>query len=308
MKLAIGHGVAFREPLLREGKGVLEQPGRLRRHLEWWKRQGVEGLVFYDTYPDFYDRPFEHFVALKGALDDVGMPVGAFNALRKSLFVPELADRDERRLDHCRQVAAALGAEILDVSANVPLPTQRDPFSLATRPIFRGEYAPAELFEEAARRLKAIVQACARDGMHLSIELHDDGLQDTAEDCLRLLNLIGEPNVGLNPDLGNWARVPYEHLDSWRDQVAKMAAKTNYWEVKNYQAIYLANERRFASWPTLLDAGAIDFREAATILWRAGFRGWVCNEGGVGDYVRSQLTFLDYFRWTRDEWIPSVAE
>lgn len=308
MKLAIGHGAALREPLSREGKAVLEEPRRLRRHLEWWKQRGVEGIVFYDTYPDFYQRPIEHFAALKAALDEIGLPVGAFNALRKSLLLPDLADRDEQRLDYCRQVAAVLGAEILDVSVNVPLPLQLDPFSLATRPIFRGEYAPAELFEEAARRLKPIVQACARDGIAVSLELHDDGLQDTADDCLRLLNLIGEPNVGFNPDVGNWVRVPYAHVDGWRDQVAKMAARTNYWEVKNYQTVYLANERRFASWPTLLDAGIVDFREAATILWRAGFRGWVCNEGGVGDYVRSQLNFLEYFRWILDEWILSVAE
>jgi sugar phosphate isomerase/epimerase len=307
MKLAIGDGVALREPLIRDGKAALEQPGRLRGHLAWWKQQGVEGLVFYDQYPDFYERPQSHFREVKAVLDDVGLPVGAFNALRKSLFVPELADRDEKRLHHCLEIAAALGAEILDVSVNVPLPTQRGAHSLATRSTFRGELAPAAFYNEAASRLKPIARACAQAGMELSIELHDDGLQDTADDCLKLMALIDEPNVGLNPDLGNWARVPYEHLDTWRDQIQKMAARTNYWEVKNYQSIYLANEHRFASWSTVLDEGAIDFREAATILWRAGFRGWVCNEGGVGDYVRSQLRFIEYFRWILDEWLPASA-
>jgi sugar phosphate isomerase/epimerase len=308
VKLAIGSGVALREPLIREGRAALEQPTKLRPHLAWWKRQRVEGLVFYDNYPGFYERPAEHFRAIKAVLDEVELPVGAFNALRKSLFIPELADRDEQRLYRCLEAAAALGAQILDVSVNVPLPRQLDAQTLATRPIFRGEYAPAELYDEAARRLKPIARACAQAGLELSIELHDDGLQDTAADCLKLLGLIDEPNVGLNPDLGNWARVPYEHLDSWRDQIQAMADRTNYWEVKNYQAIYVAADRRFASWSTLLDDGLIDFREAATILWRAGFRGWVCNEGGVGDYVRSQLQFIEYFRWILDEWIPSVAE
>jgi sugar phosphate isomerase/epimerase len=306
MKLAIGNGVALRQPMLQNGRSILDDPSKLRPHLEWWKTQGVEGLVFYDNYPDFYQRPVEHFRALKAALDDTGLPVGAFNALRKSLFMPELADRDERRLRQCLEAAIALGASVLDVSVNVPLPTQNDPQSLATRRIFRGEVAPGEFYEEAARRLKPIVRDSARHGIALSLELHDDGLQDTAAGCLRLLRLIDEPNVGLNPDLGNWARVPYEHSDTWRDQIEQMAPRTNYWEVKNYQHMYLPSERRFASWPTLLDQGMIDFREAATILWRAGFRGWVCNEGGVGDYVRSQLNFLEYFRWIREEWLPAV--
>jgi len=307
VKLAIGQGVALQAPLLRDGTAVLDQPKKLSPHLAWWKKQGVEGLVFYDTYPGIYERPIKHFKTLKAVLDDVGLPVGAFNALRKSLFVPGLADRDDKRLHQCLDVAVALGAGILDVSANVPLPAQRDAHSLAIRPIFRGELAPEMFYVETAARLKSVARRCADSGIELSIELHDDGLQDTADDCLKLMNLIDEPNVGLNPDLGNWARVPYEHLDSWRDQIEKMAARTNYLEVKNYQALYLVGDRRSYSWTTLLDAGTIDFRECATILWRAGFRGWVCNEGGVGDYVRSQLNFIEYFRWILDEWIPGCG-
>ena len=68
MKLAIGSGVALHEPLVREGPTALEQPARLRNHLAWWKRQRVEGLVFYDNYPGFYERPDEHFRALKAVL------------------------------------------------------------------------------------------------------------------------------------------------------------------------------------------------------------------------------------------------
>ena len=308
MKLAIGSGVAFHEPLLRYGPAALEQPEKLRGHLAWWKKQGVEGVVFYDVYPGFYERPIEHFQRVKSVLDEVGLAVGGFNALRKTLFLPELADLDEKRTYRCLDVAVALGAEIFDMSVNVPLPTQRDPFAIATRQIFRGELAPAAFYDEAARRLKPVAQACAKAGLQLSLELHDDGLQSTADGCLKLLRLIDEPNVGVNPDLGNWARVPYEHLDTWRDQMNQLAAQTNYWEVKNYQSIYLASERRYYSWSTLLDEGTIDFREAATILWRAGFRGWVCNEGGTGDYVLSQLRFIEYLRWILDEWIPATAE
>jgi sugar phosphate isomerase/epimerase len=310
MKLAIESGVALRTPLLRDGRIALEEPRRLKGHLEWWKKQGAEGLVFYDAYPDFYQWPKEHFRALRAVLDDVGLPVGAFNALRKSLFLPEHADRDEARLNHCVEIAAILGAEILDVSLNVPLPTQNDAQSRATRPVFRGEVAPDSLYEEGARRLKPVARACAQAGLRLAIELHDDGLQDTADGCLKLLRLVDEPNVGLNPDLGNWLRVPYEHLDTWRDQLQKMASRTIYWEVKNYLTAYIASDRRFVSWHTFLDEGMIDFREAATLLWRAGFRGWVVQEGGIGvaDSIRSQLRYLEYFRWIRDEWIPASAE
>jgi len=69
-----------------------------------------------------------------------------------------------------------------------------------------------------------------------------------------------------------------------------------------------STDGRVCSWLTDLDDGDIDYREAATMLWRSGFRGWVCNEGGSGDYVRSNVKYLSYIRWILDEWIPSLEE
>lgn len=294
MKLAIGSGPAFRD-------------GRTAKRLEWWKKQGVEGIVFYDVWPaDFYRTPLSHFRETKAMLDDVGLAVAGFNALRKSLFMPELAEIDQRRTEHCLEVCEVLRPVIFDISVNVPIPNGLDPMAMAARPLYRGAYASEEAFRAAAHRLKPVAQALAKIGAELSIELHDDGLQDTADGCLKLMELIGEPNVGLNPDIGNWYRVPYQHPDSWRDQVRKMAAKTNYWEVKNYQRILVPADGRAYSWNVGLDEGDIDFRDAAVVLWRAGFRGWVCSEGGYGDVVYSNVKYLQYMRWILDEWIPSL--
>ncbi|HZR01260.1 MAG TPA: TIM barrel protein [Chloroflexota bacterium] len=295
MRLAIGSGPAFRE-------GV--SPAILR----WWKKQGVEGIVFYDVWPaDFYRTPLDHFRETKKVLDDVGLAVAGFNALRKSLFMPELAEIDQRRTEHCLEVCRVLRPAIFDISVNVPIPHGLDPMAMAARPIFRGAYASAEAYREAAARLKIVARTCAELGADLSIELHDDGLQDTADGCLRLVELIDEPNVGVNPDVGNWYRVPYEHPETWRDQIRKLAPRTNYWEVKNYKRILVPPDHRGYSWNVDLDEGDLDFREMAVTLWRAGFRGWVCHEGGQGDIVRTTVKYLQYMRWILDEWIPLVT-
>jgi hypothetical protein len=84
----------------------------------------------------------------------------------------------------------------------------------------------------------------------------------------------------------------------------KLAARTNYWEVKNYKRFIAPADGRAYSWNVALEDGDLDFRHAAVALWRAGFRGWVCHEGGVGDQVQSQLRYLAYMRWILDEWIP----
>ena len=302
MRLAIGSGVAFH----RAGADLYEHSEKAAAELRWWKKQGVEGIVFYDALPDFYRTPPERFRPIKALLDDLGLPVAGFNALRKSLLMPELAAVDAARTERCLDVCEVLKPAIFDLSVNVPIPIGLDPIAFADRPIFRGIHAGAEAYARSAALLKPVAQRCARMGAELSLELHDDGLQDTADGCLKLLGLIGEPNVGVNPDVGNWYRVPYLHPDSWRDQVARLAPKTNYWEVKNYKRIIVPSDQRSYSWNVDLDEGDIDFRDAAIVLWRAGFRGWVCNEGGNGDRVRSNLKYLTYMRWILDEWIPEV--
>ncbi|MBM4418183.1 MAG: TIM barrel protein [Chloroflexi bacterium] len=303
MRLAIGSG-----PALREFHGdVAANAAAVAKSLRWWKARGVEGVVFYDALPNFYRTSPESFRAVKQVLDDEGIEVAGFNALRKSLHMPELIEYDTRRLDHCLAVCEVLRPAIFDMSVNVPIPDGMDPMEFAARPLYRGDFARVETFALAAQGLKSLAQRLATMKALLSIELHDDGVQDTAQNILKLIDLIDEPNVGANPDLGNWYRVAHVWPDSWRDQVRLLAPITNYWEVKNYKRIIVPEHDRTYSWNVLLDDGDIDFRESAVILWRAGFRGWVCNEGGTGDYVHSQVRYLTYMRWILDEWIPAFA-
>src|SRR5678815_5719320 len=141
MKLGIGSGVAFRPAIARHGVEVLEQPEVVGKSLRWWARQGVEGIAFYDALPGFYQRSDENWRAIKSAVDEAGLQVAAFNALRKSLFVPELEAQDLARTEHCLHVCEILRPSIFDVSANVPFPQQADPQTMAARSIFRGKYA-----------------------------------------------------------------------------------------------------------------------------------------------------------------------
>jgi sugar phosphate isomerase/epimerase len=308
MKLAIGSGPAFRTAIARHGEDGVTRPEILKKTLGWWAAQGVQGITFYDTFPGFYDRSDESWRTIKQAVDEAGLEVAAFNALRKSYFVPELAERDVERTKHCLHVCEILRPSIFDVSANVPFPQQRDDQTMAARTLFRGKYATADAYPLAVTHLKWLAKACAGLSMALSLELHDDGLQDSADNCLRLVRMIDEPNVGVNPDIGNFYRVAYEQEEDWRTQMVKLAPQTNFWEVKNYKRIWVADERRAYSWTAELDEGDIDFREAAVILWQAGFRGWVANEGGNGDHIRSTLRYLEYMRWILDTWFPAEGE
>jgi sugar phosphate isomerase/epimerase len=307
MRLAIGYTHAFRPAQVHSGRVYSEQPQAAAPMLRWWREKGAEGIVFYDTVPGCYELTAQQWRALRAVVEDAGLRVAAFNVLRKSLHIPELAEVDRRRLDTLMAACEVVRPDIVDISVNVPIPYQHDPHTMASRALYRGEYASAEAYATGAAALKRLAKECAAIGAQLSIELHDDGLQDTAANCLKLMRLVDEPNVGVNPDIGNAYRVPYEIHETGRGMMQALAPYTNYWEVKNYKKIYLADERRYYSWNTELDAGDLNFREGAEILWRAGFRGWVCNEGGTGDNVYSTLQYLQYMRWILDEWIPFVT-
>jgi sugar phosphate isomerase/epimerase len=309
MRLATGDTQVFGPALARAGRAFYDRPQSAAPMLRWWRERGVEGVVFYDHLPGFYEITPAQWRGMKEVIEEAGLEIAAFNALRKSLHVPELAEVDRRKLDVCLAACEILRPGIVDISCNVPIPAQRDADTLAARQrqLFRGEHASRESWEMAATALKRLAMECAAIGAQLSLELHDDGLQDTAANCLRLLRLVDEPNVGVNPDIGNAYRVPHETHEHWRHQMTSLAPHTNYWEVKNYRRIYFADERAWHSWNVELDDGDLNFREAAEILWRAGFRGWVRNEGGTGDGVRSTLKYLAYMRWILDEWIPFVT-
>jgi sugar phosphate isomerase/epimerase len=307
LRLAINGINALRPVLARAGRAAYDRPQEAAPMLRWWRDKGVEGLVFYDSWPGYYDVTVDQWRGLKDVIEAAGLRVAVFNVLRKSLHMPELAEIDRRRLDVILAACEVLRPEIIDISVNVPIPNQRDPHLVATRPLFRGDYAGEETYAMAATALRLLARQCAGLGAQLSIELHDDGLQDTAANCLKLMRLVGEPNVGVNPDIGNAYRVPHETHETWRQQMVALAPHTNYWEVKNYRRFYVASERRWYAWNTELDNGDLNFRESAEILWRAGFRGWVANEGGTGDQVRSTLKFIEYMRWTLDEWIPFIT-
>jgi len=294
MKLAIGSGTAFAGL----GNRVYADERAVAARLTWWKARGAEGVVCYDTLPDFYEAPLDRFRRLKRLLDDSGVAVPAFNALRKSLHLPDLADADERRLDRCLQVCEIFRPAVIDLSVCAPLAAcseHRPPPPSGATP---------ETLRAVAARLRRFARACASLGAAVAIELHDEGIHDTAERCLTLLALIDAPNVGVNPDLGNWLRMPGRApRETWRDQLAALAARTIYWEVKNYRRVELPASPGGLCWPVDLAAGDIDYREAAVLLWEAGFRGWVCHEGGSGDRVVADVNYLAYMRWILDEWI-----
>jgi sugar phosphate isomerase/epimerase len=186
---------------------------------------------------------------------------------------PALQSLLERAID----VAAILSASLVTLSFSLPLDG-------CTRQLLRGCDLPHAERDENAAFIRTLAARARPHGIQLSLELHDDGLLDTPELCLDMLERVAAENVGLNPDLGNLVR-SYPNSD-WRTALKSLASRTNNWHVKNYRG----------SQPSPIWDGQIDYAEAMQIMRAAGYTGWVSIESYFGDVFDLQAKSLAWLK------------
>jgi len=224
MKLSLNSHQVFDFFLQRMGLEFYKQPEVMAPVLQFWKDKGYEGITLYDSFPLFYDITEDQFHRLKATFDEAGIDVACMNLMRKTLFDPAVSEQEERKMYHTLEICGEiLKAEIMDVTIDPQFPTQKGP-QIYDRVYYRADYAPFEHFAVSAKILKKYAQACAGYGMELSIESKDDGLGDTADNLIKLLKMVDEPNVGCNPDVGNCFRAPYPNSLNIQQEIIKLVS------------------------------------------------------------------------------------
>lgn len=146
--------------------------------------------------------------------------------------------------------------------------------------------------------------ACAADsGLQVVIEMNENSLIDRASRVLKLLDMTGADNLGVNPDLGNLTRVTVPMVEPWYETLLAVASRTTYWHVKNN--LRLEHPSGFvATHPSQLEDGFIDYRFALNCLLDAGFTGPVVIESYWGDRLR----FLQRARCYLEETVRQVID
>jgi sugar phosphate isomerase/epimerase len=263
----------------RGGRAAPPDAAGRARVLRWAADAGFAGV---EVNPRWYDVLGLTGAGLRAFAAEVAaaeLVVSGLNLNRGILTRTPDAARHLAEAERAVEVAAALGGPLVNLSLAMPTPPGPG------RPPLRGCDVPDAEHERAAELVDGLAAKAEQAGVTIALDLHDDGLLDTQELCLRLLRRVGRPNVGVNPDVGNVCRGPGPVPD-WRGAFERLAPLARNWHVKNY--------RDFR--PAPLWDGVIDYAAALAVMRRAGYRGWVSIESYFGDVLDQQRRGLDYLK------------
>lgn len=255
---------------------------RGRRELfRWAAATGFAGVEVSPRWCDVLAMSSAERRTLQAEIADAGLVVSGVNLDRCLLAgAPEEAahwDRLQRGLD----AAADLGAGVVDFALSGSFETLPD------RPVWHGADFTSSQWSCTVERIRDLAARAAERNVALSVELHDDGLLDTATACLHFREAVDARNLGVNPDIGNLYRGP-QAPEPWEPTVMLLAPWTNCWHLKNYRG----------GEPAPLDDGDIDYERVMEILLSAGFDGWASVESRAGEMRASQAQSLAFLRAT----------
>ncbi len=240
---------------------------------------GFEGVELSSRWLNLFEMGRQELADLKHEVREAGIAVSGINMDRCLLVRAQNAKSNLDRLSAAIDIAAALGAPLVNFALSAEMQ------GVTSRPVFRGAHFTSEEFQYSLQQIRALARHARSSLIEFSIELHDDGMLDTPESCARFVDAVGEPNVGVNPDVGNMCRNRDQPGD-WHDAILSLSTRANCWHVKNYRNAL----------PASLSDGDVDFQCAFEIMARNGFNGWVSNESRTGDTWETQKLDLAYMK------------
>lgn len=230
---------------------------------------------------------------LLGAASGSGLTIVSISATRRSVVDDSRGDENLAYSHRTLEAAAALGVRTVSVGLHQELTeAQRSSLWFWTT---TGHVDDPANWSLAVRRLRELGRHANEVGILLSLEMYEDTFLGTADSAVRLVEEIGMPNVGLNPDLGNLIRL-HRPIECWQELVDKTMPYANYWHVKNYARDEDPVRGFFVAVPAPMEAGLINYRYAVQSAIANGFQGVICTENYGGDGLSMSATNRDYLR------------
>ena len=247
---------------------------------------GFEGLEL--GLDDLIDRSDAEVDDLGGELRDAGLPCLGIRG-GGGLHHPRVARQNRARLERGVDLAARIGAGVLNTLTNAPLAPDLPGAGSGwggqvSQNSSRG--ASEANYRSNAEGIAAVADRAADLGVAISIELHQNTICDNSWSLIHLLELIDRPNVGANPDLGNLYWTYETPEESCEEAILALAPHANYWHMKNLLRVPLPGLQRAVYLRRPIPDGEINYRFAVAAMLDAGYDGCFGVEGMIaGDQL-----------------------
>jgi sugar phosphate isomerase/epimerase len=235
--------------------------------LDWAQAKELDGVEIIDAWIDFYSMDQSQLSQLKDEYARRNLEIPAICPTHVTLSEPELARQNSVRVQKAIEVAEFLGASFINVSLvqTVPPHTSLD--------------AEERHYENIVEALGKLADRAADGGISLSLELHEHTLVDISQPLVKVLKMLDRPNVGANPDLGNWLAAFAEPKETWQEAITNLKPYTNYWHVKTFSRVYFRELDAARTIEMPLPWGDIDYRQVVRMmLSEPVYDGYICVE------------------------------
>ncbi|MEV7998212.1 sugar phosphate isomerase/epimerase family protein [Pseudarthrobacter oxydans] len=260
------------------------------------KEAGFANADLTDSWVRPGDLSTDRLAEFKQTAQDVGIGTPAISAIRRSVIDGRNWEANLAYSHRTIDAAAELGCEVVSFGLHQAItPEQQKQLWFWTVEGHKDPEGDRETWGNAVTRLRELGRHAAGVGLLLSLEMYEDTYLGTADSSVRLVQDIGLPNVGLNPDLGNLIRL-HRPVEDWRELVAKTLPYANFWHMKNYLRDEDASRDMYVAMPSPMESGLINYREAFKAALAAGFQGILCTEHYGGDGLSVSASNQDYLR------------
>jgi len=232
---------------------------------------------------------------LRKELEDNGAPCVCVRG-GGGLANPRTAAANRRRIEEAIAFASQIGCRLVNTTVGTST-VDTVPGHFVGEPISQGSSRDAHEsdYEVTAKGFREVARVAADVGVEISIEVHQHSIVDNSWSALHLLNLIDQPNVGINPDLGNilWT---YDVPEETPEQaILALAPRAKYWHCKNLRRVYIPENKHTIYLRVPLSEGDIDYRFAISAMAAAGYQGYLAIEGlQLGDHITGDAKGIAY--------------
>lgn len=257
------------------------------------KQLGVDQVDPTDAWLPLAKLSDDRIEEFRGVLDGEGVTLSSISMTRSSVVDRVNGDENLRDAHRFIDVAPSFGVSVVNVGFMQQLtPAQQDAlwFWLAD-----GHHDDPALRDDAIARVRELGDHAQQAGIEVSLEMYEDTYVGTADDAVSFLADVAHDAVGLNPDLGNIVRL-HRDIEPWEDMFEKVLPHSNFWHIKNYSRDFDPATGAYATAPTPLKYGYINYRKVIRRALELGYTGPFCCEHYGSDSLGVIAENVHYIR------------